>query len=57
MRSTRIYDAFGTIAIKWYDEKRNRYRVAVAEIDADGEYKPGVAYVVVGGRIVAKETP
>ena len=45
----------GTVSILYYDAKRDRYRKAIAEIDAEGDYKPGVTYHVVDGRIAAKD--
>ena len=45
----------GTISIKWWNKKRGRYRRVVAEIDSEGFYKPGIAYVVnENGQLVAK---
>ena len=45
----------GTIAIRYYDAKADRYRVAVADVDSDGNIKPNTAYIVVDGKLVAKD--
>lgn len=44
----------GTVAIRWWDEERQRWRVAVGEIDGE-RLRAGRAYVERGGQIVPKE--
>jgi hypothetical protein len=43
----------GTISIQYWDEKRGKYRVAVAEVGENG-IKPNTVYAVDGGKFVER---
>jgi hypothetical protein len=43
----------GAISITWWDETRQVYRKAIAEVDGV-LVKPGIAYIVVDGKLTAK---
>ena len=44
----------GTVAIRWYDAKQERYRLAIGEVGIDG-IAANVAYVVRDGKIARRD--
>ena len=45
----------GTLSVRWWDGDASRYRIASADVGEREECKPGVAYVVRGGKLVRKD--
>jgi hypothetical protein len=54
-RGTATAGYRGTVAIKWWDESKQRYRVAIGYVGDDG-LMPGTAYVVTHGKLVMKDS-
>ena len=53
-RGTATAGYAGLVAIRWWDEKSSRYRLAVGHVGEDG-IEPDVAYVVRGGKLARKD--